>query len=94
LPAEGAVQLIVFVAAIREILKKEIYGQDKQCFCSVKTKGQFGRVRAGIGKSQMSVIRFVNSLASRMTQGVPWRPSVALVPVTPRKPGGPNGRGN
>jgi hypothetical protein len=33
LRAEGCVQLIVFVAAIREILKKEIYGRDKQSFC-------------------------------------------------------------
>ena len=36
-----AVQLIVFFAAIREILKKEIYAADKQCFSAVKTKAQF-----------------------------------------------------
>jgi hypothetical protein len=41
LPAEDAVQLIVFLAAIREILKKEIYGRDKQRFCWMKTKGKF-----------------------------------------------------
>jgi hypothetical protein len=38
---EECVQLIVFFAAIREILKREIYGGDKQHFCLVKTKGQF-----------------------------------------------------
>jgi len=34
------VQLIVFFAAIREILKKEIYRGDKHCFCSLKTKAR------------------------------------------------------
>jgi hypothetical protein len=33
LRAEATVQLIVFFAAIREILKKEIYRGDKQSFC-------------------------------------------------------------
>jgi len=32
LPSTRTVQLIVFFAAIREILKKEIYGGDKQKF--------------------------------------------------------------
>jgi hypothetical protein len=41
LRVEECVQLIVFFAAIREILKREIYGGDKQHFCLVKTKGQF-----------------------------------------------------
>jgi len=36
--------LIVFFAAIREILKKEIYVADKQCFSTVKTKAQFTSV--------------------------------------------------
>jgi len=34
-----SVQLIVFFAAIREILKKEIYGGDKPDFSLLKTKG-------------------------------------------------------
>ena len=42
---EGSVQLIVFFAAIRETLKKEIYGCHKRCFCAMKTKRQFDRVR-------------------------------------------------
>jgi hypothetical protein len=41
LRTEEGVQLIVFFAAIREILKREIYGGDKRHFCLVKTKGQF-----------------------------------------------------
>ena len=40
LRSQGGVQLIVFFSAISETLKKEIYGDDKQCFCAVKTKGQ------------------------------------------------------
>jgi hypothetical protein len=39
--SEGSVQLIVFLAAISKTLKKEIYGLDKECFCSMKTKAQF-----------------------------------------------------
>jgi hypothetical protein len=39
LRSEQGVQLIVFFAAIRETLKKEIYRGDKQRFCSKKTKG-------------------------------------------------------
>jgi hypothetical protein len=35
---EGSVQLIVFFGVIREILKREIYGSDKQFFCPMKTK--------------------------------------------------------
>jgi hypothetical protein len=42
------VQLIVFVAAIREILKKEIYGWDKRCFWLVKTKDESGGLRLGV----------------------------------------------
>lgn len=38
--ARRGVQLIVFFAAIREILKKEIYRTDKQGFCVMKTKGE------------------------------------------------------
>jgi len=37
-----SVQLIVFFAAIREILKKEIYGRDKRDFFLMKTKGWRG----------------------------------------------------
>jgi len=33
--------LIVFFVAITEILKREIYAPDKQCFSTVKTKAQF-----------------------------------------------------
>jgi hypothetical protein len=39
-----SVQLIVFLAYIREILKREIYGTDKRRFCRLKTKAG---VRAG-----------------------------------------------
>jgi len=39
--SEEGVQLIVFLAAIKENLKTKIYGRDKQYFCSMKTKGQF-----------------------------------------------------
>jgi len=39
--SEVGVQLIVFLAAIKENLKTKIYGRDKQYFCSMKTKGQF-----------------------------------------------------
>jgi hypothetical protein len=41
LAASQGVQLIVFFAAIREILKKEIYAADKERFCLMKTKGEF-----------------------------------------------------
>jgi len=39
--SEVGVQLIVFLAAIKENLKTKIYGRDKKYFCSMKTKGQF-----------------------------------------------------
>jgi len=39
------VQLIVFFAVIREILKKKIYGADKGFFCPMKTKGRLGNAR-------------------------------------------------
>jgi hypothetical protein len=38
--ARRGVQLIVFVATIREILRKEIYARDKQRFCVMKIKGK------------------------------------------------------
>ena len=38
LRTEGHVQLNVFLAAIREILKREIYERDKKCFCAMKAK--------------------------------------------------------
>jgi hypothetical protein len=40
LPAGESVQLIVFLCAIREILKKEIYAADKGYFCALKTKAR------------------------------------------------------
>jgi len=52
--------LIVFFAAIREILKKEIYAADKQRFCVMKTKGELvdcGRPIAGL---PIQLIRFMN----------------------------------
>ena len=39
LRSQGGVQLIVFFAVIREILKREIYRGDKKRFCAKKTKG-------------------------------------------------------
>jgi len=36
------VQLIVFFAVIREILKRKIYRADKGFFCPMKTKGRVG----------------------------------------------------
>jgi len=39
LRAGECVQLIVFVAAIREILKEEIYGSDKQLTLASENKG-------------------------------------------------------
>jgi len=39
LRADECVQLIVFFAAIREILKKEIYGRDKQLTLASENKG-------------------------------------------------------
>jgi len=57
--------LIVFFAAIREILKKEIYALDKQRFCVLKIKGKLashGKFAAGL---QIRQIRFVNSRRSR-----------------------------
>jgi hypothetical protein len=39
LRAERPVQLIVFFAPIREILKKEIYGRDKEFFLNGENKG-------------------------------------------------------
>jgi hypothetical protein len=40
LRSPGGVQLIVFFAAIREILKREIYGADKQSFRRDENKGK------------------------------------------------------
>jgi hypothetical protein len=39
LPAREPVQLIVFFAAIREILKKKIYEVDKRRFFLIENKG-------------------------------------------------------
>jgi len=39
------VQLIVFFAAIREILKREIYGRDKQSFATYENKRGVSAVR-------------------------------------------------
>jgi hypothetical protein len=57
----GHVQLIVFVAAIREILKREIYSGDKRSFCLVKTKGLLMVAGKFRNESQMQAIRFVNA---------------------------------
>jgi len=57
----GHVQLIVFVAAIREILKREIYSGDKRSFWLVKTKAQAMPPKKFRNKSQMQAIRFVNA---------------------------------
>jgi hypothetical protein len=40
-----SVQLIVFFAAIREILKREIYGRDKQSFVRYENKRGVSAVR-------------------------------------------------
>jgi hypothetical protein len=55
--------LIVFVAAIRESLKKQFYGRDKKYFCSMKTKDSLGRHRAPAEKIRIWQIRFVNAVA-------------------------------
>src|SRR5215469_1207070 len=54
------VQLIVFFAAIREILKKEIYARDKQRFCLMKIKGKLVGSRRSAAGLQIKQIRFVN----------------------------------
>jgi hypothetical protein len=41
LPEDEGVQLIFLCAAIREILKKEIYRADKRGFCDDENKGLF-----------------------------------------------------
>jgi hypothetical protein len=61
LAADEGVQLIVFFAVIREILKREIYRGDKKRFCAKKTKGQFGTNDGVRSKSQIRPIRFVNA---------------------------------
>lgn len=54
------VQLIVFFAAIREILKKEIYGEDKQRFSAMKTKGKLMASGSSSAGLRIQQIRFVN----------------------------------
>ena len=44
LRSNQCVQLIVFFAPIREILKREIYRADKQCFLCNENKGLVGIV--------------------------------------------------
>jgi len=61
LRTESHVQLIVFFAAIREILKREIYGRDKGNFWLVKTKGYAGVIEGSLDESRMRAIRFVNA---------------------------------
>jgi hypothetical protein len=58
--ARRGVQLIVFFAAIREILKKEIYARDKQRFCAMKIKGKLMGSRRSDAGLQIQQIRFVN----------------------------------
>jgi hypothetical protein len=61
LAADEGVQLIVFFAVIREILKREIYRGDKKRFCAMKTKGQFGTSDGVRRESRIRPIRFVNA---------------------------------
>ena len=58
--ARRGVQLIVFFAAIREILKKEIYARDKQRFCVMKIKGKLVGLEKSDAGLQIQQIRFVN----------------------------------
>jgi hypothetical protein len=52
--------LIVFFAAIREILKKEIYAVDKARFCALKTKAELGACGIFSPRLPMRRICFVN----------------------------------
>jgi hypothetical protein len=54
------VQLIVFFAAISGILKRGIYGRDKQRFYPMKTKGYLQSSCSASHEPQMQVIRFMN----------------------------------
>src|SRR6266567_3261414 len=63
LPMECAVQLIVFVAAIREILKKKIYYVDKECFCLMKIKSYSGSSSTTGGETRIRRIGFANRVS-------------------------------
>jgi hypothetical protein len=55
LPADEGVQLIVFFAPIREILRKGIYGSDKECFWTMKTKGIFSALK-GVAQAKANAL--------------------------------------
>jgi hypothetical protein len=76
LPADEGVQLIVFFAPIREILRKGIYGGDKECFWTMKTKGIFSALRTPPWQRQMRSIRFMNNRQQRIFDF----PAVVFVP--------------
>jgi hypothetical protein len=61
LPADASVQLIVFFVAIRETLKREIYGGDKERFCPMKTKAWFGLSHGVYSESRIQLIWFANA---------------------------------
>jgi hypothetical protein len=61
LRSNQCVQLIVFFAAIREILKREIYRRDKQSFCSLKTKAALACCGVRGSRFQIRSIRFANA---------------------------------
>ncbi|HEX6805089.1 MAG TPA: hypothetical protein VF133_15525 [Terriglobales bacterium] len=52
--------MIVFFAAIREILKKEIYAADKAGFCAMKTKAELAACGIFSARLQIRRICFVN----------------------------------
>ena len=54
LATESRVQLIVFVGAIREILKKEIYGEDKKKFGRDENKSRV----SGLGDKELASCKY------------------------------------
>jgi hypothetical protein len=57
---DRSVQLIVFFAVIREILRREIYAMYKQIFCSLKTMDKFDQLREVGQELRIDRICFVN----------------------------------
>jgi hypothetical protein len=55
--AGRCVQLIVFVGAIREILKTKIYRPDKDWFCVMKTNSETGLAQENLREARISLIR-------------------------------------
>jgi len=64
LRSDWSVQLIVFFAVIREILRKEIYKMYKQIFYSLKTMDKFHQIREAGQELRIDRICFVNRRAS------------------------------